>query len=449
MTEAIPVDGLDQNELQIGFGDSPSHSDDNPINLAGAIFPSPGGPGRGDAEEEEESLNEPRDRATSDQHEFNMYPYHSQADDLFARGEYSEVPHKISEHPFAESPQPETSAEQPPPEPIPEETPLDRLQRQQQEAINAFDFQLARDIQTRIDTLTTAGTFSLIDEKSAELRRALNRLAITWRRTRDQLTHSFHDLEVNERTRADSDFEHLKSRHLLELTDLKSRLFDEYKREITKPIAKYEDLLGQARGNAVRADFDRAQKNQEDAERVLNEQRSRREITFRKSYKSQLRFVLARQGGEVESLAKRIRDTVGDLEKRREKEIRDETLMFRRKLDREYKRNVDAVANRARASPRKTLSGPVVTDRRVVTEILNALEETFKAALIRYGLAPREEATRPRPTVPRTKIESSISIRMQSKIAAREQPKTTAHPHKFDKREPWSVRSSPRSKARE
>jgi hypothetical protein len=333
-------------------------------------------------------------------------------------------------------------------EPIPDESPLDRLQREQQEAINVLNFQLARDIQTRIDTLTTAGTFSIIDEKSAELRRALDRLAGRCRRNRKRLTQKFHDLEVNERTRADADFEELKRRHLVELADFKSRLFDEYKRDMVKPIPKYEDLLGQARGNAVRADFERAQKNQEDAERVLAEERDRREVAFRKSYKSQLRFVLSRQGGEVEGLAKRTRDAIGDLEKRRAKELANTTAILRRKLDREYKRAVDSVANRARVSPRKTLPGPVITDRKAIAEILNAFEDTFKAALIRSGFIAKEDAARPRLLASRTGIDSRMSIRMQSRLSTREQSKT-APLNKTEKKEPGRVRSPARSKAHE
>jgi hypothetical protein len=220
---------------------------------------------------------------------------------------------------------------------------------------------------------------------------------------RERITHSFLDLEVKERSRADSDFEQLKSCHLDELADLKSRLFDEYKRELTKPVPKYEDLLSQARGNAARADFDRTQKNQEDAERVLSEERGRREAAFRKSYKSQLLVVLSRQGSEVEGLAKRTRDAVRDLEKRRTREIANGTSIFRRKIDRAYKLAVDSVTNRARASPRKALTGPAITDRRAVAEILKALEDTFKAALIRYGRADREDGARPRLLVPHTR----------------------------------------------
>jgi hypothetical protein len=467
MTESGAIDGLDQEQLGIGLSDNSAPSDGIPINIATFPLQAP-------ANEEEESVEEPLKPAPpppdvpgplADQPESgesapvlssptpevapagDLEPGPAAADDSEPEQQNSDGPQEISE-PAAADQRQATPPRHTELEPIPDESELESLQREQEEAIEALDFQLARSIQTRIDNLNTAGAFSVIDEKSAELRRAVDHLAGAWRRNREHLIQKFHVLEFNERTRADTEFGQLRNRHLGELTDLKSKLFDEYKRDMSKPIPKYDDLLEQARGNAVRADFDRAQKNQEDAERVLHEERDRREATFRKSYKSQLRNLLARQGVEVEGLAKRTRDGVGDLEKRRTKEIGDNTSTFRRKLEREYKWAVDCIANRARVSPRKTPAGPVITDRKAVAELLNALEDTFRAALVRYGLAASEDGARPRLLVPHTRIESQMSLRMQSRISTREQTKS-APQNKTEKKELGTARSAPRSKGHE
>jgi hypothetical protein len=89
MNETGPVDGLDQGQFGIGLGDSASHSDDKSINLASAALPPTGDAERG-VEEEEESVSEPPEPATPDQHESGLFPSEPQTDDLF--GEMRDAP---------------------------------------------------------------------------------------------------------------------------------------------------------------------------------------------------------------------------------------------------------------------------------------------------------------------------------------------------------------------
>jgi hypothetical protein len=73
---------------------------------------------------------------------------------------------------------------------------------------------------------------------------------------------------------------------------------------------------------------------------------------------------------------------------------------------------------------------------------LNGLEDTYKSALVRFGLAAAEDTKRPPLLAPNVRIESTLSLRMQSRIESRvAQGKVTDSSGKVGKKRTDSRRS--------
>jgi hypothetical protein len=128
--------------------------------------------------------------------------------------------------------------------------------------------------------------------------------------------------------------------------------------------------------------------------------------------------VLARQAADIHGLERRGADAVAEIERLRAAEIAAELAQFRRRLEREYKRATDLVTNRARPSSIKSKPASVAGDRRTMTDLLEALTDTYREALIRFGLAEYDSAESAHVGV---RPGSQISLRMQSRLEPREQ----------------------------
>jgi hypothetical protein len=292
------------------------------------------------------------------------------------------------------------------------------LKREQLEAIRLCDFRRAQELQHSIDRLNTTDAECFLNERKSDLAHNLDSIAAQYRRTRAASVSRFFDLEVQERQRLDSEFEQLRDAHLDRLTALQEALFEDYKRELTKPLAKYNELLEQAQRHAKRQDFDLAQQHQDEAAVQLNDERRRRNAAFRRIYRAQIAGALAKQATEIEALKCRGAEAIAEIERQRAAELAAEAVQFRRRLEREYKRRADMVTNRARPSSIKSKPASVAGDRRTMADSLEGLEDTYREALIRYGLVEHEEAGSLSVGV---RPGSQMSLRMQSKLEPREQ----------------------------
>jgi hypothetical protein len=157
-------------------------------------------------------------------------------------------------------------------------------------------------------------------------------------RNRRRRIAAIHDSGLALRTEIDANFEEPCTRHVTELGELQARLMVEYRTEVANPRAAYDTLVREARANAVRGDFERAQ-------------------THRKP-QSDRWHVLRRQTAEMAA--------IGTFEVDRNWKLDETITKFRRDVARAYKA---AVADISSPAERK------VVDRRIVVESLNALED--------------------------------------------------------------------------
>jgi hypothetical protein len=292
---------------------------------------------------------------------------------------------------------------------------LSDLQRLQADAITALDFTLARELQAEIDSLATANTDGQVSDLREGLAEKLNALDSVFRAARRHLKNSMHQAEIAERQRLDTAFEDARSRHFSDLSELQERLLGEYMTEMAKPMTEYNRLLGQARANALHADFARAQHHQERADAVKAAETARRKEAYDRNYKAAVIACVKRQQAEIAALAAQGRVTLATFETERTKRLDDQLAKFRKDLARAYKDAVSAVTS---PSMRRE---PV--DRKFVADCLNGLEDAYQEALVRFGLTAAENVRRPRMLAPGSRVESRLSIRMQSRIENRVDPR--------------------------
>jgi hypothetical protein len=193
---------------------------------------------------------------------------------------------------------------------------------------------------------------------------------------------------------------------------------------MSKPNLRYNELIEQARANTARMDYERAQRDRDEAEVVRDAENARRQEIYEKSYKTQMAAALRTQDTELEALQKSARDTIGDLEKEREIALARDLARFRKELSREHKQRTDQFA-----IPMKRGGS---FDRKFAAECLNGLEDTYRTALVRFGLATAQDTKRPPLLVVSARGETTLPLRMQSRIDSRARvssatPKSTAN----------------------
>jgi hypothetical protein len=278
-------------------------------------------------------------------------------------------------------------------------------------AIEAVDISLVKELQEAIARCRSDETTNQVKDLQQELERNLDVIAACYRRRRARLLRSFHRRELEARRRMQAEFEETRRIQLLQLKELQSSLFEQYRAEMSKPNPRYNDLLEQARANAAHQDYARAQKDRDEAEVVYQAEIVRRRELFERSYKSRMAAALKKQDAELDALQKRSRDEIGDIEKEREAELAKDLAVFKKDLVREYRTRTGQIASQVKR--------PVAIERRFAAECLNGLEDTYRNALARFGLAPSEETKRPPLIVVSAKGESVLPLRMQSRLDSR------------------------------
>jgi hypothetical protein len=286
---------------------------------------------------------------------------------------------------------------------------LASLREQLAAAIDSLDLPLARALQQRLDRTLSEDHEVQVAELRQELDRDLDVLATDYRRRRGRLVRAFHARELAARRALDGALDAARARQLGRLGALQASLLGEFRAEMAKPLPRHSALLEQARANAARQDFDRAQRDQDEAAALLAAEGGRRREAYERAYRGQIAACVRQQDQELEALQMRLRDAVGDLEKERERDLARELAKFRRDLARAYRQRADQIASPAkRALP-----------RRLAADCLNALEDAYGCALVRFGLAAAEDSRRPPLLAPGVRIESALSLRMQSRIESR------------------------------
>jgi hypothetical protein len=295
-----------------------------------------------------------------------------------------------------------------------QDTVLQSLQAQLSAAIDSLNFPVAHELQEKIRKYHADNADSQVSDLRQELDRQLDVVATSNRRRRFGLLRSFHARELSERRAIDAAYEQTRARHLTRLAALQASLLAEYRAEMSKPNLRYNELIEQARANAARMDYERAERDQDEANVARDAENARRQEIYERSYKNQMAAALRQQDLELEALQKKARDAIGDLEKQRETALAKDLARFRKELRREYKQRADQFA-----IPMKRVS-----DRKFAADCLNGLEDTYRMALVRFGLATAEDKKRPPLLVVSAKGETTLPLRVQSRIDSRARAST-------------------------
>ena len=320
------------------------------------------------------------------------------------------------------APQSEELPKQSEEEEFPEE-PVDTvesLKEQQQAAIEALDFSLAREIQTKIDTLSSDSSLNKIDQYKAQLTDSLTKCARQNRRIRAAMLSELHKKELTERLRYNDALAELKETQLQEMKVVEQNLFNLYKERMTKPIALYDELIRRAKLTALQCEFAKAQEYQDQADAAKAAEEQNREDLFREVYKSRMGAIFQKHSAELVKLTDEFNVALGKVQKEREDAIEGRAKAYRRDMQRAYQKVVDTIM-RSRYDP-KNAKQNVVT-RKILPELLNELEDEYKRLLVRFGLEDIEVAKKPKLLAPGVRPESKMSLRMQSRLETRESEK--------------------------
>jgi hypothetical protein len=308
----------------------------------------------------------------------------------------------------ASSTAPSESERQPRATVPPREPPdLPSLQRRQAEAVRDLDFVSARSFQEQIDGIESKDSVDQVSQHKELFESTLTSIGQSYLRNRRRRIAALLATELELRTEMDTNFEKARARHVTELGELQARLIVECRTEVAKSIAGYDTLVRQARANAARGDFERAQTHQERADALRAAANARRGEQYERNYKAAVGSCLRRQTAEMAAIAARGRVAIGTFEVDRNRQLDELIAKFRRDLARAYK---TAVADFSSPAKRK------VVDRRIVVESLNALEDAYSATLVKFRL---QDGSKEKFIRPGGRGESRMSLRMQSRVETR------------------------------